>query len=56
MISFVVLSFNSEKYLKSVLESISWADEVVVVDSGSVDETKKIAENFKNVKFCENIL
>lgn len=51
MISFVILTFNSEKYLHAVLESISWADEVVVVDSGSVDNTRNIVEQFANTKF-----
>ncbi|RUT50540.1 glycosyltransferase family 2 protein [Campylobacter fetus] len=50
MISFVVLTFNSKKYIKEVLSSISWADEVVVVDSGSNDETLSICSEFKNVK------
>ncbi|OCS03770.1 glycosyltransferase family 2 protein [Campylobacter fetus] len=50
MISFIVLTFNSEKYLKEVLSSISWADEIVVVDSGSNDETLAICSEFKNVK------
>lgn len=51
MISFVILTFNSQKYLKSVLESISFADEIIIIDSGSVDNTSLIVKEFKNVKF-----
>ncbi|ANE32066.1 glycosyltransferase family 2 protein [Campylobacter hyointestinalis] len=57
MISFIVLTFNSEKYLKEVLSSISWTDEIVVVDSGSNDKTLKICSEFKNVKItCQKWL
>lgn len=51
MISFVILTFNSQKYLKDVLSSISFANEIIVVDSGSSDNTKMIVKEFKNAKF-----
>lgn len=50
MISIVILTFNSEKYLNEVLTSVSFADEVIIVDSGSSDNTLKIAQNFTNSK------
>ena len=53
MLSVIILTFNSEKYLKEVLESAKFADEVIVVDSGSSDGTKQICQNFSNVKFYE---
>lgn len=38
---------NEERYLKECLESVSGvADEIVIVDTGSSDDTKKIAEQF----------
>ena len=49
-LSIVILTFNSEKYLKEVLESSKFADEVLVIDSGSSDKTKEICQNC-NVKF-----
>jgi glycosyltransferase involved in cell wall biosynthesis len=49
-LSIVILTKNSEKYLKKVLESISFADEVIIYDNGSMDKTVEIAKNFKNVK------
>ena len=51
MLSVVILTLNSEKYLDEVLKSCEFADEVVVVDSGSQDATEQICSRFKNVKF-----
>lgn len=53
MLSVVILTFNSEKYLKEVLESTKFADEIIVVDSGSKDSTRQICDGFINVKFHE---
>ena len=38
--------FNSEKSVRNTLESIKWADEILVVDSFSTDSTLKIANEF----------
>ncbi len=38
-ITAVVLTLNEQRNIKRCLASLSWADEVVVVDSGSGDET-----------------
>ena len=51
MLSVVILTLNSEKYLVEVLKSCEFADEVLVVDSGSQDATEQICSGFKNVKF-----
>jgi len=45
-ISVTVRTFNEEKNIRNCLESLSWADELVVVDSGSTDNTVSIAREF----------
>ncbi len=43
----VVLSVkNEEQYIERVLRSVSWADEIIVVDNESTDKTPNIAKSF----------
>jgi len=44
-VSVCIITYNEEKNLPDCLESISWADEIVVVDSISDDKTVKIARS-----------
>lgn len=53
MISIVILTFNSARYLDEVLDSTDWANEVVLVDSKSSDDTLKIAKKHANVRILE---
>lgn len=46
MISAVVLTKNEEKNIERCLKSISWCDEIIVVDDQSIDLTVKIAKDF----------
>jgi glycosyltransferase involved in cell wall biosynthesis len=39
-----VITRNEEANIEGALESVQWADEIVVVDSHSVDETVRLAE------------
>lgn len=49
MISVTILTKNSERLLKEVLEALTAFSEVVVVDTGSTDKTIEIASSFSNV-------
>jgi glycosyltransferase involved in cell wall biosynthesis len=52
-LSAVVITLNSAATLKRCLESLSFADEVIVLDGGSTDQTKVIACEC-GAKFSEN--
>jgi glycosyltransferase involved in cell wall biosynthesis len=39
-----VITFNEATHIAAALESVSWADEILVVDSGSTDDTVSIAQ------------
>ncbi len=43
-ISATIITFNEERNLPRAIESLRCADEVVVVDSGSIDRTVELAE------------
>jgi len=43
-LSVLVTTWNEARNLPGCLESVRWADELLVVDSGSTDSTREIAE------------
>lgn len=45
-VSAVLIVKNEEANLPQCLESLSWVDEIVVVDSGSTDRTMEIARDY----------
>ena len=42
-ISAVIIAFNEEKNIAEAIKSAAWADEILVVDSESTDQTREIA-------------
>jgi glycosyltransferase involved in cell wall biosynthesis len=50
------LTFNEARQIRAVLESVRWADDIIVVDSFSTDGTVEIAREFNarviSEKFC----
>ena len=45
-LSVAMIAMNEEANLPRALESVRWADEIVVVDSGSTDASQEIARGF----------
>ena len=49
-ISIVIIVKNGEEFIEKALISSVWADEIIVLDSGSTDDTLKIAKKYtKNI-------
>ena len=45
-VSALVIAYNEEPNIRACLETVTWADKIVVVDSFSTDATEKIAREF----------
>ncbi|MDO8573423.1 MAG: glycosyltransferase family 2 protein [Candidatus Daviesbacteria bacterium] len=54
MLSVIIITKNEEERIKACLESVKWADEIIVVDNGSGDNTLKIAKQYTNKIFKVN--
>ncbi len=50
----LVLTYNEEDNITDCLNSISWIERIVVVDSYSEDRTKELCQQYDNVDFYEN--
>ncbi|MGZ8157174.1 MAG: glycosyltransferase family 2 protein [Methylobacter sp.] len=46
MLSVVIITKNEAGHIGRCLESVSWADEIIVLDSGSVDDTVAICRQY----------
>lgn len=44
--SVTIIAWNEEERLRACLESIAWADEIIVIDAESTDKTVQVAREF----------
>jgi len=52
-ISATIITKNEERNIADCLESLSWVDEIIVLDSGSADKTVEIAKKYTGKVFVE---
>jgi glycosyltransferase involved in cell wall biosynthesis len=45
-LSVTIIAWNEEERLRACLESVAWADEIIVVDAESTDKTAALAREF----------
>ena len=50
-LSVTIITLNEEGKIRDALESVKWADEIVVVDSGSTDKTVEICRGYTDKVF-----
>lgn len=53
MLSVIIITQNEAHILADCLEAIKWADEIIIVDSGSTDNTREIAKKYTPHVFLE---
>lgn len=54
LLTALVITYNEEQNIKTVLDHLAFADEIIVVDSFSTDKTFEIATSFEKVKVVQH--
>src|SRR5512133_3781191 len=55
-LSVAIITFNEEANIGRTLESVAWADEIVIIDSGSTDRTLAICREYTDKVFHQDWL
>ena len=53
-LSVIIIAKNSGTMIRRCLESVAWADEIIVVDSGSTDDTQDICRELGAKRHCHH--
>ena len=54
-LSVIIIAKNEEEMIGDCLESVKWADEIVLVDDDSIDGTCRIAKKYKAKVFKKKL-
>ena len=54
-ITAIIPTFNEQDHILQAIESVSWADEIIVVDSFSTDKTVELASRKKSQNHSSGI-
>ncbi len=49
----VILTYNEQANIERTLNALSWANEILVVDSFSTDQTLELCQQYKNVRIVQ---
>lgn len=52
LISVIIIAKNEADNIRNCLESVQWADEIIVLDSGSTDDTVAISKEYTDKVYC----
>lgn len=52
-VSCILIAKDEERNIGACLDTLSWADEIIVVDSGSTDRTAAICAGYPKVVYCD---
>lgn len=55
-LSIAIITYNEATNIQRTLESVAWADEIVVVDSGSADKTVEICRRYTDKVYHQDWL
>ena len=55
-LSITIITLNEEANIRRTLESVQWADEIIVLDSGSTDRTVEICREFTDKVYHQDWL
>lgn len=55
-LSVAIITLNEEANIRRTLESVKWADEIVVLDSGSTDQTVAVCREYTDKVFHQDWL
>lgn len=51
-----IICYNEERRIRNTLESVKWADEIIVVDSGSKDGTVEICKEYTSKIYVKEFI